>query len=499
LSIKEEASTCGKSNGKTGTAGKIGRNTMSLLSARIFEYLALFIFSLYYIPKLGPSEFGIMKYATSLNGLFFILADFGISMMIIRDIARLSDKERPGIVGLSLFLKFFLSIISIILILLVAILIHKDPHVRYVVCIFGLTTIMNSFVYFFCGVFQGYEKMHLVTVVRVFCTFIICVAGFIVLFFGGDLTGLAICYLIGNFSAFLIAFFLCRKKCCKWNFIFDQKKISDLLIKAFPFGLFTLFGTLYLQIDSIMLFHIRGSGATGIYGAATRIIIAVCFFTEAFMGTLYPILSRYYTGDRVKLQKTYERAFWFLYITGIPATLGLYILAKPLNLFLFRSGYDESGQILAFLSILVLLRFLGNVPATLMTAINKQFARMWLVLCATILNITLNSILIPKYSYFGAAYATVIVNALIMIVYFYLGHKAGYYVSGVFPRLLRPTLAAIFMVISLLLSSGTPVLARVFLGMTVYISAFLLLGSLNKEEKSMVKKALGGIWPTGRV
>jgi O-antigen/teichoic acid export membrane protein len=479
--------------GNMNTAGHISRNTLSLLSSRIFEYFCFFLFSVYYIPRLGPHQYGVFKYATSLTGLFFILADFGLGMMIIREIARLPLDKRPPLISLVLFLKILLAFLTFGLIMALTFLIHKDPQVRFIITLFGITTILNSMIHFYCGVFQGYEKMHLIVIVRILTTIAICVPGFAALERGFGITGLAVANIVGNVCGLLIALIIAGKLCGRLSLRMDWGKASSLLKIAFPFGVFTLFSTIYVQIDNVMIFHIKGDEALGIYAAATRIIIAVCFFTEAFMGTLYPILSRYFIEDRERLEKTYLRALWFLYITGLPATIGLWCLAKPLVVFLFGATYEKSGPVLSLLSVMIFLRFVGNVPATLLTAINKQIIRMWIVISASVLNIILNLFLIRHYSYYGAAYATLIVNFLLLLVFYYMGHRLNFRIDKILPRLVKPTIATGIMFFFLIISARMHVIVQFFIGVLVYGSALLLLGSFNRDERELFRKAVSGI------
>jgi O-antigen/teichoic acid export membrane protein len=474
-------------------AGHISRNTLSLLSSRIVEYIGFFVFSLYYIPKLGPRQYGLFKYATSFTGFFFILADFGLGMLIIREIARLDLEKRRRLIGMGLIVKIFLGIFTFGLIMFFSLIIHKDPLVRSIVYLFGITTIINSMVYFFCGVFQGYEKMHLIAVVRIITTIVICLLGLATLEQGFGIMGLAFANIIGNIAGLVISLIFSRKLWDRLTFRMEGSRIAALLKTAFPFGLFTFFSTIYIQIDNIMIYHIKGETDLGIYGAATRIVIAVCFFTEAFMGTLYPMLSRYFIEDRTKLEKTYQRAFWFLYLTGMPAVIGLWCIANPLIIFLFGRTYEESGPILSLLSVLIFFRFIGNVPATLLTAINKQIIRMWMVISASALNIILNLLLIPRYSYYGAAYSTLFVNFLLMIIYYYHGYKSGMKINKMLPRLIKPTIAAGIMFIFLLISGHIHVLIQFSMGIILYIIALFLLGSFNTEEKELFRRAFGGI------
>ena len=67
---------------------KIRTNTIWLLFSQGISIIVSLILSLILARHLGPRDNGIYNYANSIVGIFAIFVDFGMSTVLIRDIAR---------------------------------------------------------------------------------------------------------------------------------------------------------------------------------------------------------------------------------------------------------------------------------------------------------------------------------------------------------------------------------------------------------------------------
>ena len=67
--------------------------------------------------------------------------------------------------------------------------------------------------------------------------------------------------------------------------------LGALLKEALPFGLSAAFVAVYMYVDSIMLFILRGDVATGLYSAVYRIAYVTIFVPTAY-SAVYPVMSR---------------------------------------------------------------------------------------------------------------------------------------------------------------------------------------------------------------
>ena len=83
-------------------------------------------------------------------------------------------------------------------------------------------------------------------------------------------------------------------------------------------------------------------------------------------------------------------------------------MARDLTVFLFGEGYAPSAVTVQILLWYIVYFFLGCLLANILIACGKQVIDAWISLAQVVVNVGLNFILIPLYSYNGAAAATVV-------------------------------------------------------------------------------------------
>ena len=75
--------------------------------------------------------------------------------------------------------------------------------------------------------------------------------------------------------------------------------------------------------------------------------------------------------------------------------------------------------VLKIFAVIILVRFMSETRGLMLTTSRKQKIRMLIVVAATIINFLINLVVIPKYSFYGAAVTSLITNVLVGILFFY--------------------------------------------------------------------------------
>jgi O-antigen/teichoic acid export membrane protein len=170
-------------------------------------------------------------------------------------------------------------------------------------------------------------------------------------------------------------------------------------------------GSMYVlnsNADILMLGSMLGAEAAGIYKASTRGAELVVFSLMIINPALSPIVSRLHTaGNRVRLQRGITRT----------ARIGL-LLALPIAAFLMSFGewflslfgpeFVQGHMALSILSAGQVINVAaGSVAVILVMTGNERIAALG-VAVSTLVNISLNALLIPLWGIEGAALATAI-------------------------------------------------------------------------------------------
>ena len=404
---------------------KIAKNTSFLLISQIISYIFTFFITMYAARYFGANIFGIWSIALSITGILGIFADLGMSTLMIREVSRdlsLADKY----ISNAIFIKIILSILTFGLIIIITNLIGYPEIVKNVIYIVTVSVIIGSFAGILGAIFQVNEKMEYISLSTILSSVITLLGTAIMIFYN---LGIVFFAFINILSTGLISVYILIKYA--QNFPLPQLKIDfsfwkPILKESWPFGVTALSGMLYNYIDSIMLSVTQGAEVVGWYSAAYRLMLILLFIPNAVNMAIFPVMSRFYTSSEDSLKLMNEKYFKYMIILGVPIGVGTTILADKIILMIFGSGYIQSIIALQILIWTIILTFAGAPFVQLLQSINKQFIITKISVISAIINIILNLVLIPSFSYIGASFATLIAAIISTGYIFLVTYKIGY-------------------------------------------------------------------------
>lgn len=399
----------------SGIKQTIAKNTFWLTAAEgITRFLKLFLI-IYVARILGATEYGKFTFALAFVSLFAIFSDFGISQITTRELAREKEKEREFSNILSL--KLILSIGALILICLGSFFITSDPVIRGIIWILGIYIIVSSFSEIIYAFLRARQKMEYEAWAKILQAVVVTGAGFFVLFNFPSVQNLSLAYLLAALIALIFILVFFHFKICRLKVSFNKNIWRNILIMSWPLALGGIFATIYSNTDSVMMGYFGQIIQVGWYNAAYRIIGATLIPVGLASISFFPVFSKLFKESKEKLQKAWNYYMQLMILLAVPIIVGGITLAPKIIDFIYDSSYFPS--ILAFQILVVMagITFLCNPFNQALIISNQQKRLFWITLSGAILNVGLNLILIPKYSLYGAAFATV---ATLFLIFFLL-------------------------------------------------------------------------------
>jgi len=223
-----------------------------------------------------------------------------------------------------------------------------------------------------------------------------------------------------------------------WKFVKPKVEIDwsfwkPTIKEALPFGLSTIFVTIYYHIDTVMLSLIvpNSNKIVGWYNAAYRLVLILLAIRGIIQISVFPLMSRFFKNSKNSLKLVCEKLFKYGIIIIFPIAVGTTILAKRFILLIYGNEYLPSIialQILIWSNVIIF----ANFAHRLFEATNKQIIVTKITILGAIANILLNLLLIPKFSYIGAAIATCLTELIVLFVGLEIFFKTEYKFSGLF-------------------------------------------------------------------
>jgi O-antigen/teichoic acid export membrane protein len=180
------------------------------------------------------------------------------------------------------------------------------------------------------------------------------------------------------------------------------------------FSISTSAQTVYNDIDKTMLAHLSTFTATGVYGAAYRIIDTSLTPIRAVLSAAYPQVFQVGTAG---MTATYAYAKGLIrkaLLFGFADFVGLLLLA-PLLPHILGPKYGDVTQAIRLLALIPVMRCVHWFLADALSGANAAGLRAAIQAAVAVLNILLNIVAIPRWSWVGAAWTSLISDAVLMI------------------------------------------------------------------------------------
>lgn len=183
---------------------------------------------------------------------------------------------------------------------------------------------------------------------------------------------------------------------------------TQLWREAVTLGFVLFLIQFYFRIDTIMLGILASETEVGLYSVAFNLMEGTFFIPTIVMAAIFPGLSQ-----AKHFSAYFRKGVVLLTLTGIAGGATVFLLADSIILWFYAPEFQNSADILEILALAIPLVFWGYLMTQSLVALDHN--RIYLVITATglLLNVLLNFWLIPEYGASGAAFSTVITEALI--------------------------------------------------------------------------------------
>jgi len=205
---------------------------------------------------------------------------------------------------------------------------------------------------------------------------------------------------------------------------------------------------------------------------------------------VFPVLAVYHRERPTEMLDTLSRFYKALLLMGWPMSIGIFVLAVPLNHALhFR---EQSAPALQILALALGFAFVNNAFIGALNASDRQSSFTWAAAWSLVANVGLNLALIPRFGYLGASAATVMTEVVLGVVAWILTarHVGRVPVLALSWRIVVAGLVMGVAIYPLSGLEGVKVAIPIVAGVVIYAAAVLLLRALSGDEIAWARRAL---------
>lgn len=388
----------------------IFKNTFYQTLARTATSFIGFFITIIIARNFGVLGFGDFIKVTSFVAIFYLMIDFGLNAFFLQ-------YEKANFKNL-FYLRVFISAFLFIILNVVAFLIpYNQPlgsgfseSVKIGILIFSFSLFSQAIILSSAAIFQksvNYFNYMLGLVVGATIN--------LILVFIFTFLNYSIFFIYSSFAAssFISAVILLKaSKEPLFPAYFDFSFAKKIFISSIPLGLMLIFNMVYFRADIILLSILSSTESVGVYGLSYKFFDFLIALPLFLSNAVYPFLIKYKDDQQTFL--SFCRRYFIIFLLSSIVIVFLFWFASPLFSLIKQ---DFSDSIFPFRVLLLSLPFFFTTSFLqwILITLKKQRYLLYVYAFSGILNIVLNIIFIPKFSYFASAFITLFSEGIVFV------------------------------------------------------------------------------------
>ena len=413
------------------TAKAIAANTIYQFVGK-FATMSITVLATMLIARLygkhGYGEFSLMQ---NWPAIFFVIVDFGLNAIATRELSK--DFSNAS--------KYFSNIlvirilISTVFILLLYSALTFFPYSEALKFGIRLTLFLIPTQAFFTTaniIFQtklryDYSSISLVSGYGLILVLLLLFSNLRI-----PVVWISFSYVLGGIVTFLVSLRYLKKLGVSFVFDIDKNLWKLLFVQTLPIGIMFIFSQMNFKEDELLLsvlklpsrYQLNNTETVAVYSLPYKVFDVALVLPTFFMNAVYPVMVRHMVEGKDKLKDTFFRSLKFLSLGAVGVGI-LGIVFAPLAVYVL--GGEQFYQSTTILRILVgglIFYYLTQPISWLIVTLGKQIYLPFIYFAVAIVNLVLNLVFIPQYSFYAAAVITHISEAFILVLLVIFAYRA---------------------------------------------------------------------------
>lgn len=380
---------------------KISQQTAWQILGKAVTSLSTFIILGLVARNYGKEGTGIFTLVLTYLAVFYMLSDFGFNAHVLKK----GEIEWQKLLGT----RFLWA--SLLIVLAVGLL----PFLPFITPLFfkavwfGVLAILGSAVFTTCNlIFQKKLRYDLSIIASSIGTIISLLFFIFFAILKYPIPFLLLAHLVGWIIIALASLLLLKKIIQNIFPIFDFQYSINLFKESWPIAATLALNVVYFRADAFIIAYFKNNADVGIYNVAYSVFQSVLVLPTFIMNSYYPLMLE-------SLDKAKQMALGFLGLSLTGTFVALIFAPLVINIL---TGGNFAGSIISLqiLSLGFPAYFLSSLLMWLLITKGEYKGMLFIYTLGMILNLILNFIYIPKYSYIAASWITVISEYIILVM-----------------------------------------------------------------------------------
>jgi len=362
---------------------------------------------------LGTSGVGNYNAIVTYINFFVVIADLGLFSVAVREISKDPAKERKILSNVFL-IRLVSSIVAGIIAAAIVFLTNYSHDVK-IGTLFGVAFLFFNLLSSVYDVALQYRlKMQYSALAEFLSKLITLLALFLIIKANGSFILITSTIALSGL-AILILKWLFASKFVQIGHEYDRKITTWILNITWPLGIVFIVNNLFFKLDTLMLYVIKGSVAVGIYSVAYKLLEVSTVVAGYFSSSLKPTISRN-IENKSYLSNVIAKSILVLLLVSAPISAICIVFPREIIIFLSNKDFVSGANALILLSFTLPLIYLDILLGEILIAKDSRKTLLKISVFILLFNFITNLIIIPRYSFLGAAFTTLLSELVLLLI-----------------------------------------------------------------------------------
>lgn len=385
---------------------KVIKNASWIVACRIVQSVLALIISMLTARYLGPSNYGLISYASSIVAFVVPLMQLGLSNILVQETVQ-NPQEEGAIFGTSMVMSLCSAVACMVGVVAFAFVANANQtHVVAVCALYSIVLLFQALEMLQYW-FQAKLLSKYASIVSLCAYAVVSAYKFFLLLTGKSVYWFAVS---NAMDAMLICVGLhgMYRKLGGQKLRFSMGTARRMFARSKYYIVSSLMVTIFAQTDKIMLTLMINETATGYYSAAIACAGMTTFVFGAIIDSMRPSVFESKKNGREQFEKSMTVLYGIIIYLSLAQSIGMTLLAKPIVRILYGTEYAAASSALRIVVWYTTFSYMGAVRNIWILANEKQ-KYLWIInLSGALLNVLLNAVLIPHWGIEGAAVASLV-------------------------------------------------------------------------------------------
>ncbi len=386
-------------------------NASSLFAGRLGIALMGWAGTVLIVRTLTEEQWGQFAFVFGLLGMLTIFTDMGIGRVAISGV--LDDSAgRAEFAGTYVVLRAMLGLVGYVFAVVFVVVAAYPGIVVRAVAIAGVAVLISTPSHAHQVAFQAHLRLQVVAVSGVIGQAAQLAVTVAIAVRGGTLLWFLIPPIVAEIV--MLAHQLPRARALiPFHYVVRPDIWARLLREAVPLSIGGALLTLTYRIDTVMLSKLDTFEAVGAYGVAYKFADLARFASTAITVPILTMLTKAWPGDLDAYRSAVRQGAVYLSFVGGGLIVVFTLFAPDIIGLLFSDTYRSAGPAAVTLIVATGVVYFTGLSFNALVAAGRNRWYPTVTLTGLVVNVGLNLVFIPRFSFEGAAAATLITEIII--------------------------------------------------------------------------------------